>query len=653
MIVSFFYIILSILGLSLLIFIHELGHYWMARRVGMRVEVFSIGFGKPLFSWIRDGVRWQIGWLLFGGYVKIAGQELEKDVDPYAIPDSFFGRPPIDRIKVAFMGPFVNIVFALVIFGLLWALGGREKNFAEFTHKIGWLDPHSELFAQGVRPGDEISEYDGRPYLGSKDNLYAPMIGGEEIEVKGSKVNYATGQKEPYTYKIKTYPHPASLEKGIKTAGILNSANYIIFNKLPDGNENPLPEGSPLQNSGIKYGDRVIWVDGQQIFSSAQLSHVLNDGRALLTVKRGHKRILRRVPRVQLQELKLDSRFKEELIDWQFEAHLNNTKFQKLYTIPYNLTNEAVVENQVKFIDKDKEMEAFPAHSYSEVDQPLQDGDIIIAVDGTPISHSYELLANLQMHHVNIIVARSPKEITKISSLDADNDFDKDIDWNDLQIIALKIGTHSPLYSVGDLVLLNPIVPKMHSEFALSPEKQAWITTELLEHKKEIEAIEDPEKRAQALQQLDHREKQLLLGMPMVQDRKISYNPDPLEMFKNVFQEIWRTLTALLSGTMSPKWLSGPVGIVQVVHDNSMVSLKEALFWLGAISLNLGVLNLLPIPVLDGGTILMTFIEMVTRRRLNPKIVEKIVIPFAVLLIAFFIFLTYHDLTHLFGRFFR
>jgi regulator of sigma E protease len=121
-------------------------------------------------------------------------------------------------------------------------------------------------------------------------------------------------------------------------------------------------------------------------------------------------------------------------------------------------------------------------------------------------------------------------------------------------------------------------------------------------------------------------------------------------MFENIFKEIWRTLTALVSGQLNPKWLSGPIGIVQVVHDNSMVSLKEALFWLGAISLNLGILNLLPIPVLDGGTILINLVELISRRRISPKTLEKLVLPFALLLIVFFIFLTYHDLTRIFGK---
>ncbi len=126
-IVSILYVILAILGLSFLIFIHELGHYYMARRLGMRVEIFSIGFGKPIHSWIKDGARWQIGWLLFGGYVKIVGMDASDERDLYDIQDGFFSKRPLDRIKVAFMGPLVNIVFAILAFTFLWTIGGREK----------------------------------------------------------------------------------------------------------------------------------------------------------------------------------------------------------------------------------------------------------------------------------------------------------------------------------------------------------------------------------------------------------------------------------------------------------------------------------------------------------------------------------------------
>lgn len=648
--VSILYVILAILGLSFLIFIHELGHYYMARRLGMRVETFSIGFGKPIYSWIKDGVRWQIGWLLFGGYVKIAGMDTSEQRDLYTVEDGFFGKRPLDRIKVAFMGPLVNIVFAILAFAALWFLGGREKNFGDYTHKIGWIDPKSELYAKGIRPGDEIISYNGQPFEGAKDHISAPMTSHGDLEVKGYKVDSHAKGKIPFSYTIKPYPHPNALDKDVMTAGILQPANYIIYQQLAKGEANPLPEGSPMQNSGIQYGDRIVWADGVAIYSLQQLSHVLNDAKALLTIQRGQDVFLRRVPRVRVEELKLNPEIREELIDWQFEAQLNGTKIQKLYYLPYNLNNEGLVEGPIKFIDQEKEEEIFSKHPFSSLEQPLEEGDRIIAVDGIAMTHSYEILSHLQQHYVNLIVERDPKLAYIASSQQADALFDQQYKWEDLHQLISKIGIASTPQSSGNLVLLNAIVPKMRKDFQLSSESQARLQEEMKEQAREIENIDDPEKRAQARHLLESRDKQLLLGLPSIQDEKVQYNPNPFALFNKVFEEIWHTLKALFTGSLNPKWMSGPIGIVQVVHDNSMVSLKESLFWLGAISLNLGILNLLPLPVLDGGSICFALYELITGKRLKAKTLEKLIIPFALLLIGFFVFLTYHDLARIFSN---
>jgi regulator of sigma E protease len=102
---------------------------------------------------------------------------------------------------------------------------------------------------------------------------------------------------------------------------------------------------------------------------------------------------------------------------------------------------------------------------------------------------------------------------------------------------------------------------------------------------------------------------------------------------------------------LNPKYMSGPVGIVHVVHQSWMVGVKEALFWMGIISLNLGIVNLLPIPVLDGGHIMFSLLEMVRKRPLRSKTMERLVLPFIGLLIAFFIYITYQDIARLFSKF--
>ena len=77
------YFILAALALGVLVFIHELGHYFIAKKTGMTVEVFSIGFGKPFLKWRWHNVDWQLCWLPFGGYVKIAGMEFSEKRQVY------------------------------------------------------------------------------------------------------------------------------------------------------------------------------------------------------------------------------------------------------------------------------------------------------------------------------------------------------------------------------------------------------------------------------------------------------------------------------------------------------------------------------------------------------------------------------------------
>lgn len=644
-------IILAILGLSFLIFIHELGHYFMARRVGMRVETFAIGFGKPIYAWENDGVTWQIGWLPFGGYVKIAGTETDTDEDPYEISDGFFGKKPLDRIKVAFMGPLVNLLFAFVVFALLWSMGGREKNFSEYTNKVGWVDERSELFALGIRPGDEISSYNGDRYNSSKDHVHAPMISGEDIAIQGNRVDYKTGEKTPFSYVVNTYPHPRASDSGIVTAGILQPASYVLYDTLPSGAENPLPEGSPMADSGLQYGDRILWVDGEEIFSIEQLHNVINEGRALLTIQRGSETLLRHVPRVRVEELRPDTEFREELIDWQHESGLTKERIERLYAIPYNLTYDGVVEKPLRFIDEEVQAKAFPEYPFSPLDDALLPGDTIIAVDGNPINRSHEMFLQLQENRINIVVQRNPSQQTVISWENADASFDKGVDTTSLQKIAQSVGTGQTVTKAGDLVLLNSIVPKKWDQIILTPEKQALYASEIEQRKRLIEKISDSEKREQAMEIIKGQQDQLMLGIPGLRDRRVTYNPEPTTLFMNVFGEVWQTLLALFSGALNVKWLSGPIGIVNVVQTSWAVGIKEALYWLGLISLNLGFLNLLPIPVLDGGTIVLSFFEMVSGRQLRPKTLEKLIIPFAIVLIGFFLFLTYNDVMRIFGGF--
>lgn len=610
----------------------------------MRVEAFAIGFGKPIFTWEWDGVKWHICMLPFGGYVKIAGMQKEGGVEPSDIPDGFYGKKPWQRIQVALAGPVVNIVFALVVFSALWFSGGRDKQFTEFTHRIGWVDPKSALFELGVRPGDVIEKYDGRPFTGFKDLLIAGLMSDPTTQIEGTKIDYVTGQKSDFNYTLKTYEnsHLIGKEK-INTIGILSPARYLIFGGQP------LLSGSPMLQSGIEPKDRVLWVDGEVVFSHQQLSALTNESTAFLTVQRGDQVFQTKAPRVQLADLKMTPPERGEIDDWQHEAGLK-ARFQDLYFIPYNLSPALAVESRINFIDEEDQTKAFTQCQRCAYFNPLQEGDQILAVDGTPVKTPYELLSLLQSRRILMIVDRDPALVQKVLWKEADKEFDQ-FSIADLEKIVSSIGTDKAVTDSGALHLLQPIEPKPLSEFQLTEEQKAQVAQELVESKKEIDAIQDPQKRMEALHEFEQTQRRLVLGLPLV-DREVRYNPSPQQQFVEVFRDTYRTLASLITGVANPKYVAGPVGIVQIVHQSWLIGGKEALFWMALISLNLGIINLLPLPVLDGGHILFSLIEMVTRRPLKAKTMERLIIPFVALLIGFFIFVTYHDITRLFSKFF-
>jgi len=372
---------------------------------------------------------------------------------------------------------------------------------------------------------------------------------------------------------------------------------------------------------------------------ASELTTLLNDGKSLLTIQRNGQTLQRRVPRVEVEDLKLTNQIKEELADWQYEANLKNTKFQKLVFIPYNLTPNCTVEEKLSFIDTDK---AFSESSLSSVEEPLQVGDVIVAVDGTPVHKAVDFLKNIQVRKVLIITQKMPKGPVA----DANKLFDAELHSKNLEQIVQSIGTNELVSKAGSLKLLKPVEPKTRLQLMQAQDKQL-VAKEQEEEKKLIQAIDDPEKRALAVKFLETRQKQFLLGLPGVEDLQVKYDPNPIQMFSDIVDEVTHTLQALVGGYLNPKWLSGPIGIVQVIQVQWTSGIKEVLFWMGAISLNLGLLNLLPLPVLDGGYICLSLFEIVTGKRLKSKTIEKIVVPFAVALISFLIFLTYHDLIRL------
>jgi regulator of sigma E protease len=149
-------LIASLLVLSFLIFFHELGHFLFARLFGVKVEVFSIGFGKTVFSKRVGDTDYRISLFPLGGYVKMKGQD---DTDPTATSsdsDSYTTKNPWQRIAILFGGPLFNFIFAFFLFFAVGTIG-----FQSLSPTIGELKTEMVAYKSGIREGDKIISVNG------------------------------------------------------------------------------------------------------------------------------------------------------------------------------------------------------------------------------------------------------------------------------------------------------------------------------------------------------------------------------------------------------------------------------------------------------------------------------------------------------------
>ncbi|MBV9524169.1 MAG: RIP metalloprotease RseP [Alphaproteobacteria bacterium] len=164
----FGYIVPFLVVLTILVFVHELGHYLVARRNGVRIEVFSIGFGPEIFGWFdRAGTRWKLSAVPLGGYVKMFGDaDASSSLPSQAVPlmteeersVSFHHKPLGQRFAVVAAGPAANFLFAILVFAMLFATLGEPFTPPE----VGQVQANSAAEKGGMQPGDTIEAIDGR-----------------------------------------------------------------------------------------------------------------------------------------------------------------------------------------------------------------------------------------------------------------------------------------------------------------------------------------------------------------------------------------------------------------------------------------------------------------------------------------------------------
>lgn len=610
MILSLIYLALSLFGLGLLIFVHEWGHYIVGLKMGMKVETFSIGFGKPLKSFkAKNGVLFQIGTIPFGGYVKFKGLDGDRSSS-----DGFYSVPFYKRIFVAFAGPLANLLLALLVFIIIFISGGRHVDFQEKNPFVGLLKQGGTLFNLGLREGDKIEKVNSKPYSSFQDFMIEKLTSKAPLRIEG--VHF-----------------PLYLDQGFDFSfqeGGFYPADFLLFKEVPK----IVPdEMAYLKQKGLAQGDRLLSLNGMPVFSKASLIHQLQMPSCLLHVMRDDKILAVRVPKLRFSDIKLTGLQEGEVTDWMHGAGLKTLK----YYIPYDLTNDMTVEGVCEYLNNEalwQKPQSFDP--LNPVDQVLVKGDKIIACNGKRLTKPSELVAILDKDVFHVIAQK--REFKKLEQKDAVLEFWAPYltkDYNDLLI-------NPDLSSQGEYISFECPVIKLDMLKLSDEEKQRQ--DKLLEDSLvAINKIKDPKVRAQQLKELELEQKRFMIGGKFI-DQAIKFNPNPFKELFDACMMTFKTIGGLVKGGLSPKQLSGPVAIVGVMQHGAQKSLIEGLYYFAVISINLGLFNLLPLPVLDGGHILFALYEGIFRRPVPQKMMERLTLIFVVLLVGLILYATYNDI---------
>jgi regulator of sigma E protease len=248
-----FKIFAFLVGLAVLIFVHELGHFLAARKCGVIVEKFSIGFGKKIFGITSRGTEFIIAAIPLGGYVKMKGEELGEETSEEG---SFSAASPQQRLLIAFAGPAFNILFALAIYVFIYMVGVKT-----IGPVIGTVKENSPALEAGLQTGDRIISVNNNPIR------FWSQLQKKVYQSPGEKLNFQVERLNNEVINLEIIPTTEEIKnvfgdtEQVGLIGITPLANTITYIK----------KESAAEKAGLQLNDRIIAVENTNIFGWSDL----------------------------------------------------------------------------------------------------------------------------------------------------------------------------------------------------------------------------------------------------------------------------------------------------------------------------------------------------------------------------------------------
>jgi len=275
-----------IVALGILVTVHEFGHFWVARRCGVRVEKFSIGFGKPIWSKIgKDGTEYIISMIPLGGYVKMVDSRVE-EVPEHEKHLAFDQKPLWKRASIVAAGPIFNFLFAILAYWLVFLIG-----VPAIKPVIGEVTSHSIVAKAGIEPGMELKSISGikTPDWESVNMGLISHIGDDLMTVTLASVN-ELGSEVTKTLDLREWEFDPENQSAMQSLGFTpyTPKVYRVINQVS--------QGSAAEKAGVHPGDEIVMIGEQRVTEWKQVVEVIRSHPdipiELIVLRQGHEQTL-------------------------------------------------------------------------------------------------------------------------------------------------------------------------------------------------------------------------------------------------------------------------------------------------------------------------------------------------------------------------
>jgi len=277
---TFIYFIIT---LGILIFVHELGHFIMAKRAGIRVDAFSLGFGPRLFGFKRGETDYRVSALPLGGYVKMLGED--PDDDGADDPRSFSRKSMWARVKVVAFGPLMNFILCIVLMPVVFMIGRTEPVYLHERPVLIGVKPDTPAAEAGLKEGDRIVSIDGNEVKLWDDTINRILISPNQTLEMGIERN---GRILNKSVTVGELPEIKGGYIGVEPIFFLGTEARVDV----------VTPGSPAEAAGLEAGDLVVSFAGRTVTDFYDLSAKVNecgDWETEIVVDRDGKRLTSKI----------------------------------------------------------------------------------------------------------------------------------------------------------------------------------------------------------------------------------------------------------------------------------------------------------------------------------------------------------------------